>query len=846
MNVIIKKESIVVDKRGVNLLNNIAPEVVRFDGVEEPLKIKIGASEVDSGFCKHISTDEYEKDHIDIFGEDFALIYDLGKEIVVSYFYFACFYNQYQSRMVEIYASKQRETIFDKENLVTVIDNSNNDAFCPSYYNHVDVKVEIDEKSFRYVALKQIGTHATDGISRISLFGAYSNRGYLNNSYVKANYPNNYANRCKTEFKGNCIGDPAHLIDGLCDKEVKIEDGEIVFTLPVDKKISKVIVIGDEAIEPTVSEGGEYYKAEVSVSDLYGIKKEYTIDTEMLNSSNIFRISFKKASIDEIILLSNDVEISVQKDKVIAEDFIGLGGNVLPTHLFEYSRMQGFNEAEMELEACRIAKCKPAVVRMWFQIDWFVMDGQDYYNRKYSFNNHKMLSVLKVLDAYKAAGTEVEFNFGWKVGYTAQPWFSFPNIFNRRNSAPRDLDQFAIACADCLRELIVNRGYDNIKYLTLYNEPECAADFACPEGIDKMQYWTEMLEKVDAKLKEENLRHLVEIWASEVSSYPSYGIWAEHLNKTASDKYDRYSYHKYRTTYDEAVELTEEMEAASGNHPVATTEFGCYSQKDGRCKEFEQNNISNIIGFANGGSTAMLYWVMSRSYLDEVAMFGGSYSFWCNSSGKAIDGARPEYYYFSLITNYVPKHCKSIVANSDSKDLHTIAFLSDSGDYTVLVESNLANDSRIKIAFGEKVNKKFNKFVYTRDVELESNLITPLKQYDIDATDGFVDTVKGGYSFIVYTTLPPVRQVVMDKVFVTVKAGESIKLSAKVLDGEGDLKWSLCDTYCPTGFKGTITKDGVYTADSNFQSWTITPPIYAIKAELPTGEYGIAIVKVTK
>ena len=844
MNVTIKKESIVVDKRGVNLLNNITPEVLRFDGVEEPLFARIGKSDASLKYYQHISTDEHEKDHIDIFCEDFALIYDLGKETAVSYFYFACFNNQYQSRMIEIYASKQRETIFDKDNLVTAIDNSNNDAFFQSFYDHVDVKVEIDEQPFRYVALKQVGTNATDGISRINLFGAYNNRDYLSEFYVKVNYPNNNAYYCDLEVNGKCSGNPEYLTDGHCDKEVIIEDGEIVFTLPVDKKISKVIVIGDEAIEPTVSDGGEYYNAKVSVSDLYGIKKEYTIDTEMLNSSNKLSIKFKKAIVDEIILLSDDVVISVQEDNVISEDFIGLGGNVLPTHLFEYSRMQGFNEAEMELEACRIAKCKPAVVRMWFQIDWFVMDGQDYYNRKYSFNNHKMLSVLKVLDAYKAAGTEVEFNFGWKAGLSSQPWFSFPNVFDRRNSAPRDLDQFAIACADCLRELIVNRGYDNIKYLTLYNEPECG-DFVCPEGIDKMQYWTEMLEKVDAKLKDENLRHLVEIWGPEVSSHPAYRVWASHLNKNVSDKYDRFSYHKYRISYDEAVQLSKEMVSASNNRPVATTEFGCYGDK-GCYEEFEQNNISNVIGYANGGSTAMLYWVMSRSYLDEVGMFGGSRCFWSNASGGATDGARPEYYYFSLITNYVPKHCKSIVANSDSKDLHTIAFLSDSGDYTVLVESNLANDSRIKIAFGEKVNKKFNKFLYTRDVELESNLITPLKQYDIDATDGFVDTVNGGYSFIVYTTLPPVRQVVMDKVFVTVKEGESVKLSANVLDGEGELKWSLCDTYCPTGFKGTITEDGVYTADSNFQRWTITPPVYAVKAELPTGEYGITIIKLTK
>ena len=163
-----------------------------------------------------------------------------------------------------------------------------------------------------------------------------------------------------------------------------------------------------------------------------------------------------------------------------------------------------------------------------------------------------------------------------------------------------------------------------------------------------------------------------------------------------------------------------------------------------------------------------------------------------------------------------------------------------------MVESNLENDSEVKFLFDDKVNKKFNKFVFTRDIKPESNLIVPKKEYDIEATNAMTDTIKGGYSFVVYTTLPPVRQVVMDEVFVDVKAGESVKLGAKVIDGEGELKWSMCDTYCPTGFKGTITEDGVYTADSTFYTATITEPFYAAKAELPTGEYGVTVIKILK
>ena len=42
---------------------------------------------------------------------------------------------------------------------------------------------------------------------------------------------------------------------------------------------------------------------------------------------------------------------------------------------------------------------------------------------------------------------------------------SFAGTPKKQNSAPRELDLFAKCCGATLRELIVNRGYSNIKYL---------------------------------------------------------------------------------------------------------------------------------------------------------------------------------------------------------------------------------------------------------------------------------------------------------------------------------------------------------------------------------------------
>lgn len=856
MSITVKKETMLFEKRGKNLLDGIAPQVVRFDGVDEPLTARMANPDAKPEYFTYINTDEYERKHIDIDGEFFGLVYDMGESKQVDFIYFACYNPPFESKEIEIYTSQKAEDIFTKESMLVSVDNCNGDAFGESFRRR-GVTVETDGILCRYVAFKQNGTLAPDKISRICNFGAYCLYDNLKETYATGYYPNNRAPECSVQLKGDYKGEPHYLNDTEifdASREVNIKNGEIVLTMNVSRKIDEIAIVGKKINTPKVASNGEFISVEYSEKQLYNEYNEYILNTEVLQENNIIRIELKDSVIDEVLLLSNDKNVFVDSSKVIEKDFIGLGGNVLPTHLFEISRMHGFNEAYMELEACRIKKTQPALVRIWFQIDWFIMDEQDYYNRKYTFNSPKMQAVLKELDAFKAAGSEIELNFGWKVGYTAQPWFCFQDVFNRRNSAPRDLDQFAIACADCLRELIINKGYDNIKYLTFYNESNAGHpagyDFVCPEGVDYMLYWTEMLEKVDARLRKENLRHLVEIWAAEICN--NIEEWAAHLDKNASDKYERYSYHKYNLDYDEAKTLAQSVQNAAGDRPISMTEFGCYNMgcRDKAFRSFELGNIECLIASINGGVSALAYWILSETCLDECGLLGGLDSvLWrFPTEDRPLGSANvsEEFYSMSMVTNYVPKHCKSIIAKADTNDMHTVAFVTENGDYTVLVESNVNAECSIKLNFDTKVNKKFYKHIYKIGHKTEANLIVPPVENEFIVDNCLKDTLSEGYSFIVYTTLPPVRQVVMDNVFVTVKAGESVKLSAKVVDGEGELKWSLCDTYCPTGYKGTITEDGVYTADESFYTWSLTEPYYAAKAELPTGEYGITIIKIVK
>lgn len=71
---------------------------------------------------------------------------------------------------------------------------------------------------------------------------------------------------------------------------------------------------------------------------------------------------------------------------------------------------KGYDAAYWEMDLKRIQTLEPKVARVWFQPDWMEQT-----KGVYDWTSPKMLAFYTYLDALKAAGTEVELNYGWKV-----------------------------------------------------------------------------------------------------------------------------------------------------------------------------------------------------------------------------------------------------------------------------------------------------------------------------------------------------------------------------------------------------------------------------------------------
>ncbi len=516
--------------------------------------------------------------------------------------------------------------------------------------------------------------------------------------------------------------------------------------------------------------------------------------------------------------------IEIDPDQTIQQNFLGVGVNLMPQSLMSQTQSFGYSDAHWEVDRKRILTSQPKVARVWFQIDW--MEPQ---KGEYTWESDEMKAFYAYLDAFKEAGTEVELNFGWKVGSKAQSWFGIPGQ-EPTTSAPADLDAYGRSASALLGELLDERGYDNVKYLTFYNEPNGSWDFEAPG--DQKAYYAQMVTKVSQQLQTDGLRDRIEIWGPEEVDAPA---WTAYMEQNAGEHFDAYSFHVYGAGYDTLGSAIQQRTDAAGGKPVHLTEFGWrYDDISG----WDAGFANNVIQAANSGASSALVWQMTGTWTaDPLGDVNGAYTMWDSN----VLGLKPNrtFYAASLLSRYIPEHSEVIAAHTDADDIRAAAFKTDGGDYAVLVESKGGEAKNLTFDFGDTaINKTFYKHAYTDDIVLEGNATVPAVSGTFQAGSGFQDNdSETDYSFAIYTTEQPDTQVAVSPVDPYVKGGESVTLNANVIDGSGGVTWSV------TGQNnGTVSAEGVYTAPAiTDEKWV------AVKAQSAADPqaYGIALVKVT-
>ncbi|GAA2898456.1 hypothetical protein GCM10010517_63550 [Streptosporangium fragile] len=514
--------------------------------------------------------------------------------------------------------------------------------------------------------------------------------------------------------------------------------------------------------------------------------------------------------------------VTIDPGSVVQRGFRGVGVNIIPGNLMEGSTQYGYDEADWEMDRKRILTIKPKIARVWFQIDWMEPE-----KGRYTWDSDRMLAFYKYLDVLKEVGTEVELNFGWKVGEKVHDWFVIPGV-DPYISAPADLDAYAASASAALEELIRNRGYDNVKYLTFYNEPNGSWDFEAPG--DQKAYYAAMVARTGDRLKADGLRDLVEIWAPEEVDH----TWTQYMAANASEHIDGYGFHVYGASYEHLSAEIASRRQAAGTKPVHMTEFGW---SDPLTSGWDSGFANHVIKAANEGLTSALVWQMTGVHTkDPDGDTNGTYTLW-DSLLLGLEPSR-SFYSAGLLMRYVPERSDVIAVDTGSPDLRAAAFRTEDGQWTIVLESKAGAAKNVTFDFGGRhIGRTFHRFVYQDDVARTGHALLPAASGAFRAGTSFTDPgIGAGYTVAVYTTAPPQTQVKVTPLTAQVTSGKALKLNASVLDNRAGVTWSVAGAG-----NGRVTPGGVFHAPVVTTQRTVA--VKATSRKDPDG-HGVALVTV--
>ena len=768
---------------GYNLLENADLSVTDRETGETP-EMKLNLI-YNKNALEGIITRENLKNHIDVFANSADFVFDMKKSQKIEKILFTSFFApnaNYTVGEFAIFASNDRETLFDDSNMVAHEEGGKN--WTSGKRNHADWLYDT-EGSCRFLGLRVFKANETDDIIRPENFAVFNSENTEKRKYIDTYFG-------KNALKGL---EPKKLTSGIAFEDnalFQLKAGEnLKFSLENEKVFTNLNVITKG--EANLSCGGEVPEGKPIIYGRYLYTFKNSVEGEIVITA------LEDAEIDYVTADTSYKEASVNFNDTIVEDFYGIGADVLPMAFMPESLKTGYNDVYWEMERRRINLVRPHVIRLWFQPDWLVETYEQYKNGDYNFDAEKMYSVYKYLDAFKEAGCEIEFDFGWKVSSHAQEWFSFPETPQKSASAPKELDLFAKCCAATLKELIFNRGYDNIKYLTFYNEPDYAHD--APDrgdfiviGTPRKVYWEKMLRMCRAELDNAGLSD-IKMWCCEQSGCnEDQKEWMNYFEENCSDVLDVHTSHRYQSDSANNKEYLKMLNEGAKTKPVVITECGqCYSNE---IYSFDQNHVQFFCELANAGISGALIWCLSGVAITDPCSFTmrNFIDMWDSLQfDGAIDNVREVYYEWAMLCRYIPNHCKSVRTKVDcGNDMRCCAFKIGEDDYTVVVELDSAGSERnIKLNLGENIGKKMYRHIYKRPYSRNGNATLPPVSKEISVHDTLCDTVGGDYMEIVYTTLPPVHQIELGSTEIFLSPGENYRLSARNIDGFGAIDWEI-------------------------------------------------------
>ncbi len=236
------------------------------------------------------------------------------------------------------------------------------------------------------------------------------------------------------------------------------------------------------------------------------------------------------------------VKLSFDLNNPVQKDFLGLGAVY---HGFagqpdECGRV--YNEEQCILEVKRAADMRVKVARTYYK--WWAWDAE---TDTWNWDNDRMVPFCKWLQRLKDANIDVALNTGWcNVTDIMSTGWGGKSPFTVEGNWEASVKNYAKWVSETYYQLVVKRGFTNIKYFLLFTEPN-EGGFPLPfEGADYRWLWYDSVKAVHEQLVADGYRDKIKLLGPQqgVSLRPWFAEWA--FTQTDAEKHlDGGSIHNY-------------------------------------------------------------------------------------------------------------------------------------------------------------------------------------------------------------------------------------------------------------------------------------------------------------
>lgn len=430
--------------------------------------------------------------------------------------------------------------------------------------------------------------------------------------------------------------------------------------------------------------------------------------------------------------------VIIDTGHVAAAGFMGFGAEWDAPSYTE----NGVTEQDYQVIEKRIRWMRLPVVRKMILTRWaLVADGV------FDFETHEMRQLYRQLDICQREGITV-FLTDWGC---ERYWNAAPGIQDTADP------KYARAIGTYLDHLINKKGYTNIKYFILVNEPNFEArDF---------EHWKVGLQNVRAELASRGLDRAVTLAGPDHSYAES---WLYRAVDQLAGVLGAYDVHRYadggsvrsgglESYFLEQWDYARAKDANAASKPLVVGEAG---MSDGLNPAGGNENINNYlyglwmadyaIQAARAGSHAILAWMLDDNSFTTPSDWG----MWSNRrSGMLL---RPWFYAWSLFSRYVPPGSTVYRPPQPSSDLRILATRSALGEWTFYVVNRGDRPAFLLVQAPDSIARVFRIYEYSRasSVTDADGFPVPIGTMTVAADRG-VDLMVPGEAVIVATSLRP-------------------------------------------------------------------------------------------